>query len=145
MKTKIIMTLATIVLIVFVVIVALTNNTDNENIDGILFEEGVVNIYYFWQEGCPHCDAQFQFLERIEDEWGAYFNLYAFEVTTNADHARLLIEVAELLDTPVRGVPFTVIGEETFTGFSERMENDFIDAIRDGINQDFDVFRDLVE
>ena len=145
MKTKLIMTLATIGLIILVVVVSLTNNSDGENMGDIVFEEGVVNVYYFWQEGCPHCDAQFQFFERIEDEWGAYFNLYAFEVASNADHARLLNEVADLLGTQVRGVPFTIIGEESFTGFSERMENDFINAIRNGRNHDFDVFENLID
>ena len=147
MKTKGIMILATIGLIALVIVVSLTNNSnsDDANVDDIVFEQGVVNIYYFWQEGCPHCDAQFQFFERIEAEWGAYFSIYAFEVASNADNARLLHEVAALLDTQVLGIPFTIIGEQVFTGFNERMENDFIDAIRDGSDQSFDVFRDLVE
>ena len=149
MKTKIIMGLITLGLIAFVIIVSLTNGSGegefHSRIEDIVFEEGVVNIYYFWQYGCPHCDAQFEFFERIEDEWGAYFNIYAFEVASNADNARLLNEAAGLLDTQVGGVPFTIIGEQTFTGFSERMEDGFINAIRDGRNHDFDVFRDIVE
>ena len=148
MKTKIIMTLITLGLIAFVVIVSLTSNSsegDHPTIEDIVFEEGVVNIYYFWQYGCPHCDAQFEFLERIEAEWGAYFTVYAFEVASNRDNARLLNEVAGLLDTHVGGIPFTIIGEQTFTGFTERMEDGFINAIRNGRNHDFDVFRDLVE
>jgi len=145
MKTKIIMTLITVGLVAFVIIVSLTGNSDENGttIDDIVFQDGVVNVYYFWQEGCPHCDSQFEFFERIEDEWGAYFNLYNFEVMSNADNARLLSEVAELLDTQVTGVPFTVIGEQVFTGFNERMEDNFIDAIRD-TTQDFDVFREIV-
>jgi len=145
-KTKIIMALITAGLIALVVIVSLTNNSsEGATIEDIVFEDGVINIYYFWQEGCPHCDAQFEFFERIEDEFGEYFNVYGFDVVSDADSARLLNEVAGLLDTSVGGVPFTVIGEEVFVGFNERMEDDFIDAIRDGVNQDFDVFRGLVE
>lgn len=148
MKTKIIMTLVTVALIALVVIVSLTDNHEDHeiiNIEDIVFEEGVVNIYYFWRVGCPHCDAQFQFFEKIAEEWGAYFNLYSFEVSYNEDHARLLTDVAEILDERVAGIPFTIIGEQVFIGFNERMENNFIEAIRDGVNQDFDVFRGLIE
>ena len=150
MKTKVIMTLITVGLIAFVLIVSLTGTPSSEDkfhssIDDVVFEEGVVNIYYFWQEGCPHCDAQFEFLEKIADEWGAYFNVYSFEVASNRYNARLLNEVAGVLDVHVGGIPFTIIGEQTFTGFTERMEDDFINAIRYGRNHDFDSFRDLVE
>ena len=146
MKTKVIMSLITIGLIIFVVIVSLTNNPDEGATMGdVAFEDGVINVYYFYGDGCPHCDAQFQFLERIEEEWGAYFNLYAFEVWFNEDNVVLLNDVAEILDMQVTGIPFTVIGEQTFTGFNERMEEGFIEAIRTGANDDFDVFRSLVE
>jgi len=145
-KTKIIMTLITVGLIALVVIVSLTGGpSGGATIDDVTFEDGVVNIYYFWREGCPNCDAQFEFFERIDAEWGAYFTVYAFEVVYNVDNARLLSDVAELLDTNVGGVPFTIIGERVFTGFNARMEDDFIAAIRDGVAQDFDAFRDLVE
>jgi len=145
-KTKVIMTLITVGLIAVVVIASLTNNsTEGATIEDVTFEDGVVNIYYFWQEGCPRCDAQSEFFERIEAEWGEYFNVYAFEVLSNADNARLLNEVAELLDMRVSGVPFTVIGETTFVGFNERMEDGFINAIRVGVNQDYDVFKEIVE
>ena len=145
-KTKIIMTMLTVGLIALVVIVTLTNNPrEGSTIDDVMFEDGVVNIYYFWQEGCPHCDAQFEFFERIEDEWGTYFNIYAFDVVSIADNSRLLSEVAGLLDAHVGGIPFTVIGEEVFTGFNARMEDDFVEAIEKGISNDFDVFRYIVD
>lgn len=144
MKLKIFMVAATIALIVLVVVVSFTSE-NGENIDDITFEPGVVNIYYFWQEGCPHCDAQFSFFESIEAEFGAYFNVYSFEVASNPENARLLYEVSTLLNITVSGVPFTIIGDQTFTGFNNRMEDDFISAITDTQNQEFDVFRDLME
>ena len=142
-KTKVIMTLITVGLIALVVIVSLTGNrNDDENVV-VVFEEGVVNIYYFYIDGCPNCDAQFEFFERIEDEWGAYFNLYSYEVQYNSQNAELLSKLAEILDETVGGIPFTIIGEKAFVGFNERMEDNFIDAIREGANQDFDVYRYL--
>ena len=140
MKTKVIMSIITIGLIALVIIVSLTNDHDSGNIEDIVFEEGVVNIYYFYDDACPRCDEQFEFFERIEDEWGAYFNLYSFEISIT-ENAQLLTALAGILDEQVRGIPFTIIGEQVFTGFNERMEDSFIDAIRDGTNQDFDVFR----
>ena len=142
MKTKVIMTLITAGLIALVIIVALTGNGDGDVAADVVFEEGVVNIYYFYDDACPRCDEQFEFFARIEAEWGAYYNLYSFEIT-NPENAELLAKVAEILDEQVRGIPFTVIGEEVFAGFNEGMEDSFIDAIQAGTTQDFDVFRYL--
>ena len=142
MKTKVIMTLITVGLIALIVIASLTGSDDGDNVEDVTFEEGVVNIYYFWRYGCPRCDEQFEFFERIEDDLGTYFNLYAFEVS-NTDNAELLREMAEFLDEQVGGIPFTVINDQVFGGFNERMEDSFIDAIREGVNNDFDVFRYL--
>jgi len=147
MKTKVIMSVITAGLIALVIIASLTNSpSDNgSTIDDVVFEDGIVNIYYFWQEGCAHCDAQFEFFERIEADLGSYFNLFSFEIASNPDNARLLGEVSELVDTQVTGVPFTVIGEEVFIGFNEGMEDDFTSAIVAGVDSDFDVVRDIIE
>ena len=50
------------------------NNTDlgNEEIElnNIVQEENKINIYFFWGNGCPHCEEEMEFFESIEKEYG---------------------------------------------------------------------------
>ncbi len=78
----------------------------------------VVPVYFFWGDGCPHCEDEWELLRSIEDRYA--MAVHDFEIWNNRDNARLLGSVAEVLGARVRGVPFTVIGDEVFMGFSPR-------------------------
>ena len=110
----------------------------HSSLDDITFEENVVNVYYFWGNGCPHCARQFEFLNEINVEIGEKFNLYAFEVWHNEDNAELVHEIAEMMDTTFRGVPFTVIGDQVITGFRP---DEILAAIDSAYDAEFDVMR----
>lgn len=114
------------------------------NLDNITKEEGKVNIYFFWREGCPHCEEEFAFLDTINEEYGEFYNLYTFETGSNMANRELLYTFADVLNQHVNGVPFTVIGEKSFIGFSEIMESDFINAITEAKDQKFDVYFDKI-
>ncbi|MDD4319850.1 MAG: hypothetical protein PHW10_06035, partial [Candidatus Peribacteraceae bacterium] len=77
-----------------------------------------VTLYLFWGQGCPHCEAEKEALAEIVQDH-PHLRIREFEVYRNPAHARLLQEVARQLGVNVSGVPFTIIGEKTFTGFSE--------------------------
>ena len=146
MKTKIIMITITAVLIIGVIIITILTGDNKEfNIDDITHEEGVVNIYYFWGDGCPRCEEQNAFFERIEKEYGNYFKLYKFEVWKNESNAKLMTELADLMNLRISGVPFTIIGEDTFNGFGSHMEPNMINAILSNSQKDFDVIRDKIK
>ncbi len=76
-----------------------------------------VNVYFFWGEGCPHCAHEKPFLQSMEDE-NPEVKVYGYEVWKSSQNRNFLIEVSETLEKEVTGVPFTVVGNETFTGFS---------------------------
>jgi len=146
MKLKIIMGTITIALIILVVITShLSADHEEFDLGNIKFEEGVVNIYYFYGDGCPRCAEQHAFFESIQEEFGQYFNLHKFEVWYSESNAQLMQQVAQELDIRVTGVPFTIIGEETFTGFASRMEQDMINAILEQAENDFDVMQIIKE
>lgn len=79
-------------------------------------QERQVNVYFFWGEGCPHCAHEKPFLERLEKKYPEV-KVYDYEVWNSGDNRKLLIEVGEKLNTNVSGVPFTVVGEQHFTGW----------------------------
>ena len=146
MKVKIIMTLITLLLVGFVIIVTLNSEeVESTKIEDVVFEEGKVNIYYFWGDGCPHCSAQSSFLESLKEEYGDYFNLYKFEVWSSEKNAKLMLRMAEVLEENASGVPYTIIGEKSFIGFNDTMKQDIINAIKTQRNNDFDVYKILLE
>jgi len=151
MKKKIIIVLITIGLIAFVIITSFNETTYNESkksrinrnskIEDIVFDDNKVNIYFFWGNGCPHCEDQFQFFERINDEYSKYYNLYCFEVWYNDSNVYLMEKLLDKLEVKVTGIPITIIGEKHFSGFGSSMEEDFKKAIIEQHNNNFDVYR----
>ena len=77
-----------------------------------------VNVYLFRGEGCPHCEEMLEFFDSIEEEFGQYYTMNTYEVWYNQDNADLMEEVAEKLGVSVTGVPFLVIGDQTWNGYA---------------------------
>lgn len=103
---------------------------------GILFipsvfadnDKNLVNIYLFYSDDCPHCASEKKLLSELE---GIYDNIriYKYEIDTD-NNMELLLNVAELFDTKVTGVPFTVIADKVYKGFSyENSKSRFLGTI----------------
>ena len=91
-------------------------------------EKNLVNIYLFYSDTCPHCANEKKLLSELEDKYDN-IRIYKYEVG-NSDNSKLLEDVALMFDTKVTGVPFTVIGEKVFKGFSlEDSKSRFLGAI----------------
>ncbi|MGB9847660.1 MAG: hypothetical protein ACPLKV_00330 [Minisyncoccia bacterium] len=80
------------------------------------FSANSVNIYFFWGDGCPHCAHEKPFLEQLQQKYPEV-KVYAFEVWYNAKNRELLMEASRILNQPVGGVPFTVVGNKAITGY----------------------------
>lgn len=91
-------------------------------------EKNLVNIYLFHSSTCPHCKEEQVLLKELEEKYDN-IRIYKYEIYTD-NYGDLFEEVAKLLGTKARGVPFTVIGNKTYTGFSyENSKSTFTDAI----------------
>lgn len=119
-----------------------TNNHTkiDAKLEDIVYDENKVNIYFFWGNGCPHCEEEFKFLKSIETEYGNYFTLNTFEVWYSKDNAKILEQFANAIGDEVSGVPYTIIGNKTFTGFSEKYKEQFLKAIKDQYHNSYDVY-----
>ncbi len=80
--------------------------------------ENKINVYFFWGEGCPHCEKQKLFLEELKIKY-PQIKVYDYETYYDKKNQQLLKDIGELLGENIAGVPFTVIGNKTFVGFSE--------------------------
>ncbi|MGI6324659.1 MAG: hypothetical protein ACOXZS_01775 [Bacilli bacterium] len=75
-----------------------------------------VNIYFFWGNGCPHCENEKEVLAELKKEYP--ITIYDYEVWYNKENQELLDKVGEYFDININGAPFTVIGNNYFVGFS---------------------------
>lgn len=87
-------------------------------------------VYFFWGEGCPHCEKQKPWLEELEGEYPD-LEVKMLETYGNKDNARLFQQMAQAYGIQARGVPATFIGDyEPVVGFSERMKPGIEDKIK---------------
>lgn len=114
-------------------------------LDSVKREENKVNIYFFWGQGCPHCEKEFQFFEKIKEKYGQYYNLYPYETWKNKENAELLSIFASAMNDKVTGVPYTIIGNQSFKGFSEQKEKLFLEAIQSQYKNSEDIYFDKIK
>lgn len=116
-----------------------TINLPDTALEDIKYDKNKVNIYLFWGNGCPHCEDFLDFLEENTDYKDLY-TLNTFEVWYNQDNYNLMNEFATALDEDVTGVPFIVIGNRSFKGFSSSLEEEILKAIKEGHSNSYDVY-----
>lgn len=80
-------------------------------------EEEKINIYFFHKTSCPHCKKEGELLDSLEKKY-ENINIYRFEVSSNNQNADYLVQVKKLFNETSGGVPYTVIGTETFLGYN---------------------------
>ena len=86
-------------------------------ITNIKAEENLVNLYLFYSNTCPHCEAEMELLDELQEDYNN-LKIYKYEISEN-ENSLLLSKVSDMFNINVTGVPFTVIGEKTFFGYSE--------------------------
>jgi len=90
--------------------------------------DNIVNIYIFHSKTCSHCKAEIKLLSELESKY-ENVTVYKYEVS-DPDNYQLFTEVANLMDTQITGVPFTIIGDKVYKGFSEaNSKSRFINTI----------------
>ena len=127
MKNKIVV-LITVILSISIVVLISNNMKDNKEIkltdmteNNISYSKEKINIYLFYGEGCPHCEELKNYLNSLDNKEKSYFNIYTFEVWNNSTNQQFMKDSAKSLNKEVSGVPFLIIGNKTFEGYSESM------------------------
>ena len=84
--------------------------------------DGVINIYFFHGDGCPHCAKEAAFLKDIEEKYKDKINIIKYETWKNSDNYDLMVKVKEAMgETSLPSVPFTVIGEKHYLGYDDKL------------------------
>jgi len=85
-----------------------------------------VNLYLFHSETCMHCQAEIEYLNTLKEEYDN-LKIHLYEVDSHKDNLQKMIKVKDKLGIDSPNVPFTVIGNYYYIGFS--------DGIGDGIKE----------
>jgi len=79
-------------------------------------QEKPLNIYFFGGNGCPHCEKEKNFLEKIKSNYPQVI-INDFEIYNNIENAKLLQNIGKEINLDVRGVPLVIIGDKPIVGF----------------------------
>lgn len=75
-----------------------------------------VTLTIFYGNGCPHCESEMEFLDKISADY-PNLTVRKLEVWYDSNNAKLLSKIAENLGIRNSGVPLTVIGKENVVGY----------------------------
>jgi glutaredoxin len=106
-------------------------------------ESKTIDILFFWQYGCPHCEEAKPFLENLKNNYQEV-DLKSFEVSENEENRDFFIEVNEKLGVDNSRIPFIVVEDEYFIGWhnekttGKQIENEIENIL--GINNEKEYF-----
>ncbi len=106
-------------------------------------ESTKVTVYFFYSSSCVHCKAENAFLDELEDQYGDTIDIKRYEVTKSETNSNYMSLVKERVGSNSAGVPFTVIGEKYYNGYSNTigstMKNtidSYIESMNDEVTDD---------
>lgn len=91
-----------------------------------------VVVTLFWGEGCPHCAKAKLALEGLQENYPT-LQLDFFEVYNSATNLALMRETAEKYGFQAPGVPLIFIGDQYWIGWSDTIQKEVEQAIKDGV------------
>ena len=112
-----------------ITVFALDNYKDEvADIVGEEVQENVINVYLFRGDGCPHCAKAEEFLDEEYSD-NEQVKVYDYEVWYDKDNAELYNEVQKHFKVEIDAVPFLVVGDTYFVGFSSSTKENIKDKI----------------
>jgi cytochrome c biogenesis protein CcdA/glutaredoxin len=81
-------------------------------------ESGVIDLYFFYGQGCSHCAKALSFLEDIKDDYPSLV-IHKHETYFNETSRDLFIEMSSYYGKEIEGVPTIFIDDKVFVGFSD--------------------------
>jgi len=159
MKKKILSIISIFLLLLMPIqIFASTEKYESKNLKETLKEEEIelanadyketdeqITIYMFRGSGCGYCKGFLTFLNSITEEYGKYFKLESYDVWYSQSNSDLMIEVSNFLEQPASGVPYVIIGDKVFPGYTEDYNEDIKSAIKElyDSKKRYDVFEEM--
>ena len=123
-----------VILLIAALIIPFTVYAEGEEV--VSEESKEVNLYFFRGEGCPHCEEAEEWFKSIEEEYGDYFKVVDYETWYNQENAELMQKVAKARGEEAQGVPYIIIGNQSWNGFTESYTGEMIAKIKSEFEKD---------
>ncbi len=83
----------------------------------IVVKAETTNIYLFYGDGCPHCAALEEYLNK-EYKDDKDVKIYKYEVWSNKENQKTWEEVQKITEKEAKGVPYFIIGAKVYQGYN---------------------------
>jgi thiol-disulfide isomerase/thioredoxin len=93
-----------------------------------------VVITIFWGEGCPHCEAEWAFLENLQDEFPE-LEIVGYETRYHPESWEIFVEKMAQFGLEPRAVPTTILEDQVWQGFSDTVATEIRAAVAALIQQ----------
>ena len=127
-----------IILLIAALIIPFTVHAEGE-------DSKEVKVYFFRGEGCSHCAEAEAWFESIEEEYGSYFKIVDYETWYNQENAELMQRVAKARGEEANGVPYIIIGNQSWNGFAEDYTSEMIAKIQSEFETNVDERYDIIK
>lgn len=108
-------------------------------------ESQKVKLYFFHGNGCPHCAEAEEFFDSIQAEYGDKFEIVAYETWYDSSNAELLQKVGDARDENITGVPYILIGNKSWSGYTSSYGDEIIEAIKSEYEKPVDERYDIMK
>ena len=88
-----------------------------------VFALNEVNVYFFHDSSCSICEQERIYLQALQKDRYPNMRIYSYEINTSTNK-ELMEKAKKMYGITKTGVPFTVVGDKAFIGFSQAMKGD---------------------
>lgn len=150
-KKILIISLITFIFILFIILINISNKMNEEKIKStitmnskltdVVYDENKLNIYLFWGEGCPHCEEEWKFLNRIAPKYYDKIHVYGFEVWNSKENQKIMDEFKDKLNiSKDSGIPLTIIEDKYYIGYDESYNDEILKLIKNNHKNSKDIY-----
>ena len=150
-KKILIISLITFIFILFIVLINISNKmneekikstiTMNSKLSDVVYDENKLNIYLFWGKGCPHCEEEWKFLNRIAPKYYDKIHVYGFEVWNSEENQKIMNEFKDKLNiSKDSGIPLTIIEDKYYIGYDESYNDEILKLIKNNHKNSKDIY-----
>ena len=105
-----------------------------------------VTVYFFRGDGCSFCATAEEWFNEIGlQELGKKFIVKEYETWYNQENSELMQRVAEARNESADGVPYIIIGDQSWAGFADDYKNEIVSKIESVYEQDVNERYDIMK
>ena len=113
----------------------------NSKLTDVVYDENKLNIYLFWGKGCPHCEEEWKFLNRIAPKYYDKIHVYGFEVWNSEENQKIMNEFKDKLNiSKDSGIPLTIIEDKYYIGYDESYNDEILKLIKNNHKNSKDIY-----